>query len=565
MLFEDVISEVGEFGPYQKRIYCLVCFLSIPTSMHILGTVFIQATPSHRCALTWLPNDTYKSQGSWHDAMVKDSIPWEEENGRFDTCSISRSPANLTNGTIYCDKWVYSKHTFRSTFVTDADLVCGDQSLATYASMLMMTGMLSGSFIMGILSDMIGRKKVMILGAVGQCAIAFATAGAKSYPVYATLRFLITFFGIGMFLSGFVIAIELVGPSKRKFVGIVIQMFWCIGLFIETGIAYGLRDWRHFQLAISMFSVVAVILYSFLLPESARWLLQKGRTKEAAKIIQTVAHQNGVVLSDHAKNLVEVDCGRKVETIWKMFASPILVFRSLIVLFNWFAASIVYYGLNLKAGDLSGDIYLNFFLLALVEFLSYFFCLAWLDVKGRKFLQCTSMVTGGVACIATLFPVLYWGDDERWMTLTLALVGKFGISAGFAIICVYSAELFPTVMRNSAIGFCSVSARIGGILAPYIAKMEDIIGGNLGVAVPLIIFGGLSLSAGVLVLFLPETCNKVLPDTLEEAKNFGRSSGSRAERSRSDKDGAGQAEIPTVTCERDNTTEEKQRLLRTHE
>ena len=45
----------------------------------------------------------------------------------------------------------------------------------------------------------------MILGAVGQCAIAFATAGAKSYPVYATLRFLITFFGIGMFLSGFVI------------------------------------------------------------------------------------------------------------------------------------------------------------------------------------------------------------------------------------------------------------------------------------------------------------------------------------------------------------------------
>ena len=64
--------------------------------------------------------------------------------------------------------------------------------------------------------------------------------------------------------------------------------------------------------------------------------------------------------------------------------------------------------------------------------------------------------------------------DERWMTLTLALVGKFGISAGFAIICVYSAELFPTVMRNSAIGFCSVSARIGGILAPYIAKMVNL-------------------------------------------------------------------------------------------
>ena len=43
------------------------------------------------------------------------------------------------------------------------------------------------------------------------------------------------------------------------------------------------------------------------------------------------------------------------------------------------------------------------------------------------------------------------------------------------MIYVYSAELFPTVMRNSGMGLCSLCARIGGILAPYIADLVGII------------------------------------------------------------------------------------------
>ncbi|GFN79336.1 solute carrier family 22 member 13 [Plakobranchus ocellatus] len=111
---------------------------------------------------------------------------------------------------------------------------------------------------------------------------------------------------------------------------------------------------------------------------------------------------------------------------------------------------------------------------------------------------------------------------EEWITLLLSLVGKFGASAAFAVIYIYSAELFPTVMRNSGMGMCSLSARIGGILAPYIADLGEVISGRWGVAVPLLIFGGLSVAAGLLILFLPETSNRVLPDTVEDAKNFGK-------------------------------------------
>ena len=53
----------------------------------------------------------------------------------------------------------------------------------------------------------------------------------------------------------------------------------------------------------------------------------------------------------------------------------------------------------------------------------------------------------------------------------LALIGKCGIAGAFAITWLYSSELFPTVIRNSSMGASSLFARVGGIVAPYIANL----------------------------------------------------------------------------------------------
>ena len=59
--------------------------------------------------------------------------------------------------------------------------------------------------------------------------------------------------------------------------------------------------------------------------------------------------------------------------------------------------------------------------------------------------------------------------------MVLALIGKIGAATGFALVYQYSAELFPTVVRNAGMGSCSCMARIGGVIAPFVADLVNMV------------------------------------------------------------------------------------------
>ena len=52
----------------------------------------------------------------------------------------------------------------------------------------------------------------------------------------------------------------------------------------------------------------------------------------------------------------------------------------------------------------------------------------------------------------------------------LALGAKLGAAAAFNVTFMYTAQLYPTSIRNSAVGTCSTIARVGGMMAPIIGK-----------------------------------------------------------------------------------------------
>jgi len=178
---------------------------------------------------------------------------------------------------------------------------------------------------------------------------------------------------------------------------------------------------------------------------------------------------------------------------------------TIIQLYSWFVNSAVYYGLTLASDKLGSSIYVSTMLSGLVELPAYLITALLIDWFGRRLPLSGFMLVGGTSCLAIQFL------ENSNLVFYLALLGKLCIAASFAIIYIHSAELFPTVIRNSGLGLCSFFARLGGILAPFISLIDAV-----SPSLQFTFFGILCLSAGSLNLFLDETLNRTLPETLDD-------------------------------------------------
>lgn len=98
--------------------------------------------------------------------------------------------------------------------------------------------------------------------------------------------------------------------------------------------------------------------------------------------------------------------------------------------------------------------------------------------------------------------------------LTLGCTGLWGMSISFATVYLYAGELFPTVVRNSGVGLSSTVARVGSMVAPFVATLS-----STSYWLPPLVFGITPLIGAGLCMLLPDTRGKKLPDTLEEGEN----------------------------------------------
>ena len=104
---------------------------------------------------------------------------------------------------------------------------------------------------------------------------------------------------------------------------------------------------------------------------------------------------------------------------------------------------------------------------------------------------------------------------QDWPAMALALLGKTCITFSWAVLFLYSAELFPTQIRASGIGSASFLGRVGGMIAPWIGSLSTV-----HPYIPVLVFGCVALLAGVAALWLPETVGRPLPYTIQESEEL---------------------------------------------
>eukprot|EP00057_Strongylocentrotus_purpuratus_P006088 XP_011660562.1 PREDICTED: organic cation transporter protein [Strongylocentrotus purpuratus] len=530
MKFDDILKTVGEFGRYQRRLYIIVIILKFSVSWASLVVVFLNASVDHWCASPeWTPGcEQYGlSEEACELAQKEGSIPsnytsdGELEYAQCEKYNVSGvgfwpgiDPANYSSGTMSCDSgWVYDDSQYKTTTVTDFDLVCGKDGLTQVSQSIFYGGFLAGSIFFGILSDIIGRWWCLLIANVISLVSGTALAFSPNWWFFATMRFFMGFGNIAFNLILYVIGTEFIGPSKRNLV-MLAGISYAVGYMFLALPAYYIRSWRTLQLVVTA-PLLPMFIAFIWLPESARWLISIGKYDKAEKIINKVAEVNKAELPSPLftkEYMTEQDEIRKAHrpTVVDLVRTPRMRMRTINMVFIWMVNSMVYHGLSLNSSNLGTNDYVAFAISGGIEIPAYLVDIVIVEVFGRRLSLFFCMMLGGVACLSTAFIPPGVG------LTTVAMIGKFGISGSFTIIYLYTMEIYPTNIRGVAIGNCSMFSRIAGILAPLVLLLS-----KYWDPLPLVIYGSLSVMAALVALALPETRGKKLPETLEEGERFG--------------------------------------------
>lgn len=162
-------------------------------------------------------------------------------------------------------------------------------------------------------------------------------------------------------------------------------------------------------------------------------------------------------------------------------------------------------------GQLSGNAFINVAISASVTLLGTFCSIPLMRAIGRKSIVIIFHIICAV-CLLVLAVI-----PEGIGSVVCASIGVVSSFIVFVVVYLYCTELFPTVVRNAALGFSSMCARIGSMVAPFVVETRD-----KALWMPPVLFAVMPLIAACVTLLLPETKGCELTTTIEEGEAFGK-------------------------------------------
>uniref|UniRef100_A0A667YB62 Solute carrier family 22 member 6 n=1 Tax=Myripristis murdjan TaxID=586833 RepID=A0A667YB62_9TELE len=487
-------GEVGGFGRFQ---WIHVTLISLPgllmASQNLLNN-FTAGIPAHHCRI--LVNSTHYNLSNYEVPACL-SPQWQ---------LLANGSANVSDAqTESCvDGWTYERTEFLSTIVSEWDLVCNLRPLKQMSQTVYMGGVLAGAIIYGGLSDRFGRRSVLIWSYFQVACLGSCSALSPSYSAYCIFRFLTGMAVSGVILNGVSLKVEWIPTKTRTLVGTLTSFFFTFGQLVLAGLAYWLRDWRKLQVVVCAPHFLC-FAYSWWYSESARWLVLKQRSGEALKSLHRVARINGKPEMTE-KITLEVPC----LSLCLSFSEMMFPLQKQFVVICRFSTSFAYYGLAMDLQKFGVSIYLMQVIFGAVDIPAKFFALGMLTYFGRRVSQATCLLLSALIIFANIFVP----SDMQTLRTTLACLGKACTSASFTTVYLYTGELYPTVIRQTGMGFASTMARIGSMAAPAVLILDEVFP-----ALPSIVYGGAAVVAGGFACFLPETLNVPLPDTIEDVED----------------------------------------------
>ncbi len=408
-----------------------------------------------------------------------------------------------------------------------------DQGWGTSSALV---GCMVGAILCIILSDKLGRKRLLIFSGFLFSLSALGTALTETFWWFNTYRIVGGIaMGIALNLSPLYIA-EISPPDKRGMFVTINQLLVMVGVLLAQ-----LCNWQISLLDTSLpenasFEVIAAswsgqmgwrwmfgaeivpallfFLLMFLVPESARWLVKNNQEQNARKVLEKIGGKNysEVSIAEIQTTLQEGDFGKVhfQDLLRKPLPKLIGIGIFLAFLQQWSGINVViYYAADIfqAAGYNLKQMMLNIVVIGGVMVLSVFITLFTVDRFGRKKLLLIG--TGAMAILYGLIGYFFSVDQGGWVIVLLVLTNVMFYSFTLApLLWVVLSEIFPTRIRGAAISIGALAHWVGNFTLTYFFPA---IKENLGWANNFWLYGVICAFGFVVVyLILPETKGKSL-------------------------------------------------------
>ena len=332
-------------------------------------------------------------------------------------------------------------------------------------------GMFLGAAISGRLADRYGRRPIfqatLVLFSIG----AVLSAVAPTFELLLAAR-VIAGLGLGGELPVVATLVSEFSPrAQRGRMIVLLESFWAYGTLAAGLVALFVLPqfgWRGAFLVAALPALYVAYLRSAL-PESPRYLAERGRSAEADAIVRRVERAGGGALLTLGAAVAPARSGRTSLTeLWK----PAYARRTAMLWILWFGITFTYYGIFLYVPSLLAARGLSevrsneFFFLSTIAQIPGYFSAAWLVERwGRKPTLVAYLL--GTAAAAFLFGNSGTGSDAF---LYAALLSFFNLGA-WGVVYTISPELYPTAVRGTGAGGAAAVGRIGGIIGPFLTPV----------------------------------------------------------------------------------------------
>lgn len=177
-----------------------------------------------------------------------------------------------------------------------------------------------------------------------------------------------------------------------------------------------------------------------------------------------------------------------------------------------FGVGFVYFAVQLNVENLKFSKYLSVAINALLEIPAVFIAGFLLGFMNRRLLLFMSCFLAGCSCfLCSIFTKGKGGTMGSWIQLGIEGFGFMTSSLAFDILFIYVVELFPTNVRNFAVSLMRQALVLGGTISPLLVAA-----GRLSPTFSFLVIGGSSVLTGLMCLWLPETKNTPIYESLEQ-------------------------------------------------